>query len=734
MRDVLFCGLVFGLLFANGVPAVDALRDPKRYIDYQNRLIRSYDELQDEAGSRILSGPHGDIGVRIDASTKLIACGFMLVLMWKGIHRRPVRAMILFIGFLSVSADPPLAAFLEHQLSTNTNTMFTLRAAESVWPFVVASLLRFAVLFPRPLSTAQLLPHLSGTHPGMLRRAWHRTMAVGRHRLSRSAFLQILRRGCTRIFSRVPSAIRWFDAAIVFALAMFMFLTMMTGWAWRRNYQVAAAAAVIVVTRLIATGVRFWIRRERSEYFGRPSRDAGALLIAMYALVVATQPTWTSATIPMELVIVVGTIASLLLLLRGTLESYLSFLDLQLKLTKPFFVWSVALITYFVGVTVQVMPATLAAVGPPVSTGGRLLIGFGGLAAVIGSLVIAVIIVGFLLFAIKFLRIGYEVGDATDRQRVLWIVEGVAVAAAIQLLVGAVTLVWSGAIPPHVIEYGRRIANSLNLPVILVSLGVAVFYHGALEPSLIIRRTFIYSVVFIITVFVFEGFENSMTAIFSEQLGEETPTWLTGLIAAGSVALALGPIRHRCDAIVARYFPAPSSGAAEAEPTRRPAVIVVTDLMDHSTTTLDDERAASALVTLMRQVVTEVAGACGGRVIERSRDLALWSFPTRQVPSRRAGEYSNGFMAQVTAAAVSTRLRAGVHTGEVLFAGDGGVTGRTVMVADRLRERAAGGEILLSDTVMAGLPKVLGQAVEDLGATKLRDVPEPQECFRLRLL
>ena len=66
------------------------------------------------------------------------------------------------------------------------------------------------------------------------------------------------------------------------------------------------------------------------------------------------------------------------------------------------------------------------------------------------------------------------------------------------------------------------------------------------------------------------------------------------------------------------------------------------------------------------------------------------------------------------------------------FTVDGGVTGRAVIIADRLRERASAGEVLLSDAAMTRLPENLAYGLDDLGTMKLRDVPELQHCFRLR--
>ena len=70
----------------------------------------------------------------------------------------------------------------------------------------------------------------------------------------------------------------------------------------------------------------------------------------------------------------------------------------------------------------------------------------------IGWVVTVSINVGFLLLALKFLRVGYELGDATDRRRMLWIVEGIAASAAIEAVAAAAVFVLAGEVPPTVIE------------------------------------------------------------------------------------------------------------------------------------------------------------------------------------------------------------------------------------------------------------------------------------------
>jgi class 3 adenylate cyclase len=517
----------------------------------------------------------------------------------------------------------------------------------------------------------------------------------------------------------------------VFALATFMLLTPKTNWAW--NYQVAAAAAVIGAVRLVMPVWRRSIRATEEDGSTRPAHNAGVLVIGIYAFAVATQPWWTSARAPRESIAFSLTVVFLVLMLVATLAAHWPFPNLQLQLTRPMPVWSSALVAYCLTVTGIVAGSNLAAsVQARTSIAPWWLIAVLGIAIPISALVAFVIVAGLLLFALKVMRISYRVGSAIDRQRMLWIVEGIAAAGAIQVVIGAAAIVLSGVVPDYVWPFAWRLASLAGLPLILLSFGVAVFYRGALDPTLIIDRTAIYSATIVISAIVFEVLENAISGILSPLLGDkDIPNWITASIAAVAVALLLGPLRRWCESIAARYLPRTSGAASEAEPSRRPAVIVVSDLVGYSAATLDDERIATAVIARVRQIVKEVAADCGGRVIESSRDLALLEFPDAASAIMACRQMFERIHRGSDCPGLSgVRLRAGVHAGDVLFAVDGGVTGRAVIIADRLRERAVGGEVLLSHAVAAGLTTT--DAIENLGATKLRGISEPQECFRVR--
>lgn len=208
IRNRLFSGLMIWLLLVSLPPAIDAFFHPQSYIYSQDRLIHDYNQIQPGVGSRYITQLYR-AGVRLEALVKLTGCGFVLVLMWKGIHRTPMRPLILVIGFLTAAADPPLGSLLEHTF--RVNTLLALRAAETLHPFAAAALVRFALVFPRSLDTSLLVGSLSGPHSGLVRRACRRATAARplRRMVARLApLVSVIGSGLAYMLSRVPFAIR----------------------------------------------------------------------------------------------------------------------------------------------------------------------------------------------------------------------------------------------------------------------------------------------------------------------------------------------------------------------------------------------------------------------------------------------------------------------------------------------------------------------------------------------
>jgi class 3 adenylate cyclase len=135
---------------------------------------------------------------------------------------------------------------------------------------------------------------------------------------------------------------------------------------------------------------------------------------------------------------------------------------------------------------------------------------------------------------------------------------------------------------------------------------------------------------------------------------------------------------------------------------------------------LGDERWAD-LLARYGQLAELAVAAQGGRLVDRTGDGLMATFPGPVAAIRAARRL------QQETAELSVRLRAGVHIGEVLER-NGSLRGIAVHVAARIMAEAAGGDVLVSDTVR---DIVAGSGIRfvDYGLHKLKGIEEERRVF-----
>lgn len=136
--------------------------------------------------------------------------------------------------------------------------------------------------------------------------------------------------------------------------------------------------------------------------------------------------------------------------------------------------------------------------------------------------------------------------------------------------------------------------------------------------------------------------------------------------------------------------------------------------------TIGDERWTD-LLTAYGDAADRAVKTHGGRLIDRTGDelMAAFEGPVNAV---RAAQ-----RIQAAAEELGVRTRAGVHMGEVVER-TGALRGIAVHLAARVMATAAGGEVLVSETVK---DIVAGSALrfEDRGAYQLKGIEEPRRLF-----
>ncbi len=181
-------------------------------------------------------------------------------------------------------------------------------------------------------------------------------------------------------------------------------------------------------------------------------------------------------------------------------------------------------------------------------------------------LAVAVLIAG-VAAAVANLRTGARFADPAERRRLFWLIEGFLAGVAILVLGGALRLA-APLVGGTALRGAFGFALYLALLVILAGLAIAMFFSGALDPGLAIRRTAVFGLVGLTMVFVFAGVENAMQNVVADRLGMSDH--LSGLISGGLVALTFDPIKERFNRLVGRWSGRSEHGRAR-EVHARPA-------------------------------------------------------------------------------------------------------------------------------------------------------------------
>jgi len=137
----------------------------------------------------------------------------------------------------------------------------------------------------------------------------------------------------------------------------------------------------------------------------------------------------------------------------------------------------------------------------------------------------------------------YRAADPEGRRRVLWLAQGMVAftaVAALQVALVVLVRVTPLRIPLPGWEYWLRLGA---LVAGLAFLVVAIFYRGALDPALVLRRTTVLGGFGVALVFVFTAVEDLASSWLVERLGlgDKAGTWIAG----GVVALLIGSLHDR---------------------------------------------------------------------------------------------------------------------------------------------------------------------------------------------
>jgi hypothetical protein len=136
----------------------------------------------------------------------------------------------------------------------------------------------------------------------------------------------------------------------------------------------------------------------------------------------------------------------------------------------------------------------------------------------------------------------YRSGDIDVRRKVLWFLAMVIAAAVLTLVSVAIKLALGDAPPERLRLVVGVTLVSLNELSILVCISAAVFYAGAISPSLVIRKTVVYGLTSALLLFVFATVEVFIHHQLVHFL-HVTDTLASSLI-GGGFGLTFHPVKH----------------------------------------------------------------------------------------------------------------------------------------------------------------------------------------------
>jgi class 3 adenylate cyclase len=165
--------------------------------------------------------------------------------------------------------------------------------------------------------------------------------------------------------------------------------------------------------------------------------------------------------------------------------------------------------------------------------------------------------------------------------------------------------------------------------------------------------------------------------------------------------------------------------------TAAPTTLLFTDLLE-STALLQrvgDER-AQRILHAHRQLLREALASHGGREVKWLGDGVLTTFASVADGVRCAVTMAQ--RARLPAAGERLGVRIGLHVGEVLPHAEADYVGTPVVLARRLCDRAAAGQILCGSAVVELLRGRQGFEFAAVGPLELKGFPEPVAAYEVR--
>jgi hypothetical protein len=178
---------------------------------------------------------------------------------------------------------------------------------------------------------------------------------------------------------------------------------------------------------------------------------------------------------------------------------------------------------------------------------------------------IVIVLLGMLYFYITF-----RSGDTQARAKVLWFLEAVVAFVMVAVIVLGVRAVLGDTPAPTLrasLSLVLTVVNDLALTTCFV---VAVFYAGAIDPALVVRKTLVVGATASLLLFVFAAFEHYLVHLLVHGIGV-TNSIATAVLGA-LCGYAFHPVKHRLEHLLKRLLPSGGAIAHESQTSSSEAV------------------------------------------------------------------------------------------------------------------------------------------------------------------
>ena len=169
---------------------------------------------------------------------------------------------------------------------------------------------------------------------------------------------------------------------------------------------------------------------------------------------------------------------------------------------------------------------------------------------------------------------------------------------------------------------------------------------------------------------------------------------------------------------------------------RKLAAILAADVVGFSRLAgVDEDRTLARLRTLRSDLIDPTVAVHRGRVVKRMGDGFLVEFRSVVDAVRCAIELQNSMVERNAGVPDDRRIefRIGVHLGDVVEEADGDLMGDGVNIAARLEGIAKPGAVALSEDAYRQVRARFDFAINDLGATQLKNIAEPVRVYSLEV-